>query len=194
MVGNDVVDLREANTPRHAGFDARVFAPSEARRLQDDGTGTLRWALWAAKEAAYKRARRADPAVVFSPVRFVVDLGTDGRGRVRHEDCSCAVRVEAGEEFVHAVAAETTAALEQSIARVAPVENAGAESHEVRRLALSDLAPRLGTLPGALRFERRGRIPWLRVGLAPDALPISLSHHGRFVAWAVLAPTTGGGR
>ncbi|MGH7855988.1 MAG: 4'-phosphopantetheinyl transferase family protein, partial [Candidatus Binatia bacterium] len=78
MVGNDVIDLRDPETApgsQHPRFDARVFAPAE-RALLGASTDArrLRWILWAAKEAAYKVARKIDARAVFSPRRFVVDL------------------------------------------------------------------------------------------------------------------------
>src|SRR4029453_11561642 len=57
----------------HPRFDARVFACSEREALlRSDAPPGLPWILWAAKEAAYKAVKRADPATVFSPRRFVV--------------------------------------------------------------------------------------------------------------------------
>lgn len=189
MLGNDVVDLREAARPRHPGFDARVFGAEERRRIQ--AAPGLRWAFWAAKEAAYKRARRADPGVVFSPVRFEVTIGADGRGRVRHAGKAWAVRVERSAERIHAVAADTADGTERARAGVASLRDGADPSAAVRRLALRELAPALGVAPDALRIERRERVPWLYVEDGRPAMPLSLSHHGRFIAWAWLAP--GGG-
>ena len=216
MVGNDVVDLREAAGTRHPRFDGRVFAPSEAKQLAgrvfapseaqqldervfarsearrlEEGGELLRWVFWAAKEAAYKRVRRADPRAVFSPGRFVVDLGPDGCGRVRHGDAEFALRVSATDQRVHAVAADTPEALDRSIARVGELEDPAdpdAPGREARRLALHDLAIRLGVDEDALRIERRGRVPWLRAASGRGQAPLSLSHHGRFVAYACHAP------
>ena len=88
MIGNDVVDLRDPETrpgAQHARFDARVFAASERLALERSrDAGRLRWILWAAKESAFKAARRCDPATVFAPSHFVVELGEGLRGRVRH--------------------------------------------------------------------------------------------------------------
>ena len=54
MVGNDVVDLGDAETrggPSHPRFDARVFAPAELAALAASAApNRLRWSLWAAKE------------------------------------------------------------------------------------------------------------------------------------------------
>lgn len=188
MVGNDVVDLRAAAEPRHPGFDARVFDASELARVEADAS--LRWSFWAAKEAAYKRARRDDPGVVFSPGRFAVELGPSGRGSVRHGSRAWSVRVEVGSGFVHAVAADTPEDVERALARVAPLEDPAAESREVRGMALGDLARVLQRDAASLHIERRGRLPCLRIDGCEGATPISLSHHGRFVAYAWL-PTRG---
>jgi phosphopantetheinyl transferase (holo-ACP synthase) len=189
MVGNDVVDLRDrsvANGPRHPRFDTRVFAPSEHRALRESGEeNPLRWAFWAAKEAAYKVAKKLDDAAIWSPVRFVVHIDATGAGRVEHEGRDISVRVEKDAERVHAVASDTSASLSQVRARVAelPTEDAN-PSAAVRALACEDLAGVLGRDAELLEIARRDRIPVLRVAGEDAPLDLSLSHHGRFVAWA----------
>jgi hypothetical protein len=57
-------------------------------------------------------------------------------------------------------------------------------SRAARALAARELARRAGVPPEAVRFSRRGRVPlvWLEgFDLRAD---VSLSHHGRFVAFA----------
>ena len=189
MVGNDVVDLRDRSVvkgPRHPRFDARVFAPSEHRALREsDEANPLRWAFWAAKEAAYKVAKKLDDAAVWSPVRFVVHIDASGAGRVEHEGRDISVRVEKDAERVHAVASDTTASLSRVRARVARLPAPGANPSEaVRALACEDLAGVLERGAELLEIARRGRIPVLRVAGEDAALDLSLSHHGRFVAWA----------
>jgi phosphopantetheinyl transferase (holo-ACP synthase) len=189
MVGNDVVDLRARAVvagPRHPRFDARVFAPSEHRALRESAEpNALRWTLWAAKEAAYKVAKKLDAATVWSPLRFVVSLRGTGDGSVEHAGRSIPVRVEADGERVHAVASDRAEALAALHARVAELDAADADpSAAVRRLAREDLAPLLGSEPGALEVARRERIPVLRLAGRDAPFDLSLSHHGRFVAYA----------
>jgi phosphopantetheinyl transferase (holo-ACP synthase) len=188
MVGNDVVDLHDPAVvagPRHPRFDARVFAPSEHRALRESAApNPLRWTFWAAKEAAYKVAKKLDDATVWSPLRFVVSLA-GGAGAVEHAGLRIPVRIEADAERVHAIAADAPAALARVHARVAELPAPGADpSAAVRALACRDLAAWLGSAPEALEIARRGRIPFLRVAGAEAPLDLSLSHHGRFVAWA----------
>ena len=186
MVGNDVVDLGDAEAREgatHPGFDARVFDAREREALAASGApNRLRWLLWAAKEAAYKAGRRENPELVFSPRRFEVHLDAGLSGTVRHPDGSVPVTITEDADAVHAVArAPGDAAILCGIAR--RPEEADA-SVAVRQLARERIAAHLGCEPDALRFERDGRIPRLRVPGIDRALDVSLSHHGRFVAFA----------
>ncbi|MEN8160124.1 MAG: 4'-phosphopantetheinyl transferase superfamily protein [Myxococcota bacterium] len=189
MVGNDVVDLHDrsvATGPRHPRFDTRVFAPSEHRALRESADANpLRWSFWAAKEAAYKVAKKLDDATVWSPVRFVVRIDASGSGRVEHEGREFPVQVETDAERVHAVACDAAEALSKVRVRVAPLPAPDANpSAAVRDLAREDLAGVLGKRVEQLEIARRGRIPVLRVAGEDAPLDLSLSHHGRFVAWA----------
>jgi phosphopantetheinyl transferase len=189
MVGNDVVDLRARAVvagPRHPRFDARVFAPSEHRALRESAEpNALRWALWAAKEAAYKVAKKLDAATVWSPLRFVVSLGPGRAGSVEHAGRTIPVRIDADAERVHAVASDRAEALAGVRSRVAELPAPDADpSLAVRELAREELAPLLDAEPGALEIARRERIPVLRLGGRDAPFDLSLSHHGRFVAYA----------
>ncbi|MFB3117247.1 MAG: 4'-phosphopantetheinyl transferase superfamily protein, partial [Myxococcota bacterium] len=73
LVGNDVVDLHDPETLQealHPRFDARVFTSVELEALSVSAPASasrheLRWTLWAAKESAYKLAKKLDPSVRF---------------------------------------------------------------------------------------------------------------------------------
>jgi phosphopantetheinyl transferase (holo-ACP synthase) len=196
MVGNDVVDLLDPDArdgARHPRFDARVFAPQELAAIAaSEAPSRLRWLLWAAKEAAYKAARRERPAIVFSPPRFVVSVHGERRAEVRHDAACFDVAFEPGEGFVHAIATGRTRAHGSYFGAAGSLDaltRDGSSSDAVRALAIASLAPRLGAAPEdltILRDARRGRVPrLLRFGREID-VPLSLSHHGRFVAFACL--------
>lgn len=188
MVGNDVVDLRARIVagPRHPRFDVRVFAPSEHRALRESAApDALRWAFWAAKEAAYKVAKKLDDEAVWSPVRFVVSIERGCEGSVEHEGRRIPVQIQSDGERVHAVATDEARSLARVQSRVAELPAPDADpSAAVRALAREDLAPLLGTSAAALEIARRGRIPVLRIGGRDAPFDLSLSHHGRFVAYA----------
>ena len=192
MVGNDVVDLADAevqNSPVHPRFDLRVFSALERQALQGrvalQGRASpdrLRWILWAAKEAAYKLRKQSDPSTLFSPSRFEVSLDDTLRGAVEHEGERLRVEVTVVGDLVHAVATLSESASE-IVTGVEASERPNA-SRAVRTLIVRNLAQRLGLPESALRVLRSGRIPRLEVVGRNCSLDLSLSHHGRYVAFA----------
>jgi hypothetical protein len=191
-LGNDVVDLADSETrDLHPRFDERVFDPRERALLSDcPSPHVLRWALWAAKESAYKALKRLDPQTVFSPRRFAVDLSTlparDGvaTGRVVHGNQALDLDVRVDGPCVHAVCRRTRSWDARLQWRVAP---AGSDpSAEVRRLASTDIASALGLDPDGIQIVRRPPVA-LRRG-RPLVADLSLSHHGSFVALAFASP------
>jgi hypothetical protein len=201
MIGNDVIDLGDPDTQpgaTHPRFDARVFTATELDAIQTSPVpNRVRWLLWAAKESAFKAFRKQDPSLVFSPARLVVRLEQaqgEGMGRgtvlcreetpVRQDGARGAVIYAAETEGAVHVIAQTDAEGEMAVLADAAQVDAECPSVAVRRLAIAALAPRLDVEPGELTIVRAGRVPrlWLRGRLAP--VDLSLSHHGRFVAFA----------
>lgn len=189
MVGNDVVDLGDPEVQpgaQHPRFDARVFAPCERDALEASGAPhRLRWILWAAKEAAYKVAKKLDPAAIFSPSRFCVRLDADLRGEVEFEERRIPVQIDEDCLRLHAVAssdAELLPTLRQQVAFLPG--GLGSAPEAVRALATLGVADWLGARPQELSIRRMGRVPVLFRGDVPAAVDLSLSHHGRFVAFA----------
>jgi phosphopantetheinyl transferase (holo-ACP synthase) len=203
LVGNDVVDLRDPeNQPVaiHPRFDERVFTWSERARILAAGSPhRMRWVLWAAKESAYKVARKIDPRVCFSPRAFVVRLpGGEIEApdpflaEVSHAVGRFQVRLEGTDDWVHAVASLSGAGVAKagwelrSLGRAAVRRMPGVEaSAKVRQLARSAVASALTIVPSdiviAAAAKRVPRVTW-RGGRLP--VDLSFSHHGRFVACA----------
>jgi phosphopantetheinyl transferase (holo-ACP synthase) len=189
VIGNDVVDLRDpesAPAALHPRFDARAFCDEERACLAAAADpGRLRWALWAAKEAAYKAARRLDPSLRFHPRRFVVEGDA-----VRHGQRRFRVRVREAGGALHAVAAAEGCDPERALAASAAVGEARAPG-AARALALAAAAPLFAAAPGELAVVREGRLPRLLLRGSPAPAVLSLSHHGRFAAFALLLDEAG---
>ncbi len=215
VVGNDVMDLAD---PRCIGrskdrrFLERVFAPSERDHIarSQDPDRTL-WLTWAAKEAAYKVVTklRGEPPVFEHPAFEVTEHASDS-GHVKY-DGLCIPFLDYSEsraEHVHVLAwsGEPPSDLRASVAWL-PQEMAPRErfsdrelpalyseaSAWVRLLARDHVAHLVGVDSGALEIIcAEGRIarspPQLWVQGRRSELDISLSHHGRFLAWAVADP------
>jgi hypothetical protein len=201
VIGNDIVDLEDRDAQpgaRHPRFDRRVFSVGERRLLESAGSDTrLPWIFWSAKESAYKVARRRRPDLGFSPVRFAVELDAGWRGCVRHGEDVYPVRVDVRPDCVHAVATEPWIGVDEvwaEVRRPEPGETPGgmgeAGSLEARTFALAKISERTGNPATAFAIERRNRIPILVDRGNRDVMCLSLSHHGRFVAYAC-APAMG---
>ena len=113
LVGNDVVDLHDPESrPEaiHNRFDTRVFTLNEREALSASASAhELRWTLWAAKESAYKVAKKLDSAVRFLPRDFMVRRITEGRAIVMHETGPFDVRLHRTDEWVGAIATRMAA-------------------------------------------------------------------------------------
>lgn len=126
MIGNDLVDLRAREAAGKSGdarFVKRVFTAREAELIGGSASpDTTLWMLWAAKEAAYKVARKLAPDVIFAHSRYEVipdegaleagDVGTSvprsGRVRLRElarlDGASFPVEWRLSPTFVHCIA------------------------------------------------------------------------------------------
>ncbi len=192
-LGNDVVDLADPEARLdglHPRFAERVFTPAERAALEASAERpVLHWALWAAKESAYKALARARPRTVFAPRAFEVELpgpprdGVPAAGRVRHGGRSFALEVSRRGDALHAVAWDPdgpgAAAIRSAVG--AAEDDPGAA---VRRLAARDIGVALGLDPRQVRVG--GRPPVATLDGRVLGVLVSLSHHGRLVAFAVL--------
>ena len=205
MIGNDVVDLLDEEarvTERTPAFDARVFTASERERiLAAEDAPRMRWLMWAAKEAAYKLARKRDAGLGFSPRRFevgpfrVVDEhrrpATRLSGRVRMGGLRVECEWISAPDFVHALCREPALPPPQctAVQRFEPLEGLpGDPGVLVRRLAVREIARTLGVPEDTLRIVKRDRIPFLYLGGREAGADLSLSHHGSVVAFACWFP------
>lgn len=192
MVGNDVVDLRDPEArpgAQHPRFDARVFAACEREAIaRSADPARTRWTLWAVKEAAFKCARRREPGRSFSPRAWRVDLAA---GRVEGADLSLCARLlstpgaagSGADDVVHVVVADPDARIAAAAAPLAPGADA---SRAARALAVATLSRLLGHPASDLAVRSGpGRAPRLVGGRRRGIdLALSLSHHGRWVAFA----------
>ncbi len=191
MIGNDVVDLRDPETrpgAPHPRFDTRVFTDSERRALRRSPTpDRTRWLLWAAKESAFKALRRNDALVVFKPRAFAVTLCSDG-GVVRHDTGRVSFRAHATDTGALHVVAFGPEAPAGSVACGIAAVGVDPPGAAARRLLLAAMARWLGIHASALDVGQEDRVPYVRLRGVRLPIAVSLSHHGRFAAFAYAPP------
>lgn len=188
-LGNDIVDLQDDESrldTLHPRFIERVFTPVERRRIDasPDPRRTL-WTLWAAKESAYKAVIKLRPKTVFSHHRFQVRLDGPNEGFVVHEDLRLTLIVKDCANWVHAIALLSNETHRtKSISTDATVRKPNEDpSIAARELATSSIAGANGWAPTSVSVVGK-RPPRILHDGKPTAMDLSLSHHGRWVAFA----------
>ena len=210
LVGNDVVDLLDPeNQPEaiHPRFDERVFTPVERARLTNQATAhRTRWRMWAAKESAFKVARKLDPGVRFLPRLFSVQLRGNARAVVRYAVGRFDVSFSGADDWVHAIATlsdgpgkwrPSWVGSSWRPSRVASWRPSGIvervqrgksvasyASARVRATARSAIGSVLSISPSEIEITTVGKVPVALWNKSPLPVDLSLSHHGRFLACA----------
>lgn len=198
-VGNDIVDLAAPGNPGKSGDDRfcdRVFTLEERALIAGARSpDALLWALWAAKEAAYKAASRRDPSACSIPHRYLVILeqgnvtkdDTHLTGRVTTPRGELALRIELTAGWVHAFAAGSEEVLDRIILHVEALDNAVDPSAFVRKGLIREIAHFLDCEPRELSVIDDPDCPAAPGVLfrgSPLTKEVSLSHDGRFSAFA----------
>ncbi len=242
-IGNDVMDLLHPRCEKRARTDPlldRILTPEERAWLDttpDEAAWTIGlWALWAAKEAAFKVFCKLGAGEPFIPKVYRCRLRTAAlegspflriQGTVRHRQDDTPVTVDgsSNRSYVHLIAwngsverprrdrleigieemdEDTELSLDDLRSRFTAEEWAGiyslrsARARLLARARIRSHLPTLGLAPPPALGEGRVEIrtPGERPGRAApriwfdgsevEDLDLSLSHHGRFVAWALL--------
>ena len=210
----DLTDPRTQGRESDTRFLQRVFTSEEREVIASaPSPGTEVWCLWAAKEAAYKVVSKVlGTPPVFAHAAFAVQWhsreGDVLLGAVAYEGTNYPIRVERRTTAVHAVALSPRsqvlpvvaveplgdASLEELMRSLTPRESEAVHSR-------ASAAVRVGarrTVAGLLDLPEDHveivcdpgvtgrRPPRVFVGGRPGPADVSLSHHGAFVAWAVL--------
>jgi phosphopantetheinyl transferase (holo-ACP synthase) len=188
--GNDVVDLGDpanVGADQRSRFISRVLADAEREAVRVSGDPTaLLWTFVAAKEAAFKLACKLGPRPVFAHRSFVVDPLLSW---VRHGGRRFHLWVDRAGDRVHAVVSTDESPPFAVAASIDPTQDPGIAA---RRLLSTSLARHLHCSAAMLAVVRDAEpAAWddlgpprlLRYGL-PLATDVSLSHDGRFVAFA----------
>lgn len=217
-IGNDIVDLDlpdNLEKIRDRRFLDRVFTDSERifiEQYQEYGNDAL-WALWAAKESAYKALSKGTPDVPSTPRRYRVDfsvLAPDGTkssdGQVQKigpnkdsiwtgivktpaENVFCQALLTP--DYVHCLAV-TGGCLQEKrmISQVLKWNEQQDPSVTLRRAAIQRIADTALLNPSAIEIKRHPTPkglgpPRVFVHHQPSTIDISLSHDGRYGAFAL---------
>jgi len=202
--GNDIVAL-DATDPKRTGSDrfySRILAAGEQSLFSQQTFPDLPfdhyvWLLWSIKESVYKYEQRIRPALSFAPLKIAVSklsspcrdefykaiVSSDGRklySRSIIRDGMIASVVSEDEKFEHTRWGFT------------PIDHSTSadQSASVRNLAIGELSASLSRSDLKIEKNRSG-IPVILDGEEVLDIPLSLAHHGHYVAWSYLLPAAG---
>ena len=199
LVGNDIVDLYDPwsqSDKIHSRFDSRVFTSVENSYINTSHSAhQSRWLFWAAKESAFKVARKLDAKTQFFPKKFIVRMIGKTSAEVVHGPMRFSVYFEITDEWLHALAKpihQDADSFSPSYSRPHTcVQSVGLEdsgihnnhtSFFVREMARTTAGSLMNILPVDIDIVTKAGIP--NFFCQSERLPIdlSLSHHGRFAA------------
>ena len=216
-IGNDVVDLGSPDALGKSlddRFVRRVFLPEEQKRIyQDSDPDCILWMLWAAKETAFKIISKIHPAIHAGPLKYRVHLEETGLLPLRtpgfrqgHFTClvetpegSVITSALTGADYVHAFGSQgnqaEVGAMHLKIFRLdQPCFRDKPESDVVRKVLCRHLGRfwRIPVEQVAVHRDqeaRRAGPPVVYVGGERAPVDLSLSHHGRYGAFALFTGT-----
>ena len=197
--GNDVVDLKEAANAGKSGdsrFLKKILTDAEIGFVRNAENHDLAlWSLWACKETAYKVTIKKSPGARFLPRRWQTLMDdspfeiSDGKV-VAGENCPVFIRLFANSEYIHCVGSDHQDLLDTLIWTVESLPDEETEPSVFARQCLVRSLEESLSLNGQLikieRTEKNGQLAPPRVYIGGDQtdLDVSLSHDGRFVAYA----------
>ena len=154
MIGNDIVDLRQAEQDSNwnrKGYLDKIFTDEEQFLISSDmHPSLLVWLLWSMKESAYKISSRATKLRTFAPIKLrcnnLIIHGGKATGNVLYEDKVYFTSSVFNDDYVH-----TTAAISPEDLVLAEVQITEHTDNNYR-----------------------------------SSNPVSVSHHGRYLALAYI--------
>jgi hypothetical protein len=197
--GNDIVALTMMDGDRTSRyrFYSRILSPAELPLYDELADGGLSfssfvWLMWSIKESVYKYVSRSDRRLVFTPLKIPVS-GLRARedyceGEIPYGGLTIYSRSFLSDEAIMTVVSEEK---EFSDSRwgLQVIGDLGYnnQSDQVRTFALQSLSTVLSG--AALRIVKApDGPPEVWDGDCPLDIPLSLAHHGRYVAWSYRLP------
>ena len=103
MVGNDIVDLREANRTsnwQRPRYLEKLFTFREQQLIHNaTNSFSMVWRLWSMKESAYKLYTQLNPSRFYNPKGFECDI-SNFNGIVKFKDFECNVKTQITSRYI----------------------------------------------------------------------------------------------
>jgi len=193
MIGNDIVDLRQASQESNwhrKGYIDKLFTDHEQQLIYDaTDPDRMVWLLWSMKESAYKVAVRQTKNRIFAPVKLACSL--DRSTEETAEGCvlygeSYRTRSLITSQYIATVALSinTPPCYSQIII---PFDTTDYQSHHdlIRQMIRRHSSALFQTTEEKIRIGKDSLgVPVLTIDDA-TIIPVSISHHGHYGAYVV---------
>ncbi|MEP2936974.1 MAG: 4'-phosphopantetheinyl transferase superfamily protein [Gilvibacter sp.] len=185
MIGNDIVDLNFASfnsEERRDRYALKILHPNEQEFYQvSSEKSVLIWRYWSIKEAVYKAFAQQNLAAVFSPSKIEVTIRSSKNATAHiagnHFHCTSIM----SETLVYTVAVARSAVYLSSYFMMKGTQHSGDHTR------LKQAAAQLLNLETNRLFiaKRNGKIPRLYDRKSQKSWPMSITHHGNFMGYAL---------
>ncbi len=197
MIGNDIIDIAEAfkiNWKRE-GFLQKIFNKNEKNWISNSNNpGLIVWLLWSMKESAYKIFFRQYLERVYNPVKFECKLIKENsnlfHGEVDFNDITYSTSSKILEEVISTTAVIMNGPSASKIAQEnikCSCADYSTQHKELYNFTLKKISDKINKPFNALSIQKDlYGIPHLFYKNSLLNIPISLSHHGNYAAYAIV--------
>ncbi|KIA99520.1 phosphopantetheinyl transferase [Flavobacterium sp. KMS] len=156
MIGNDIVDLetaRQESNWKRKGFLDKIFTPEEQFLiLNSEKPEIMVWNLWSRKEAAYKIYNREAKISGYFPTKLVCFYESANSGTVTINNTLYYTKTTITEDYIDTIAVS--------------------RKNNLNRISVLDTETKIHKDLG---------IPYIIDSVTKSIIPVSVSHHGRFI-------------
>lgn len=187
MIGNDIVDIAKAkedsNWQRPRFLDI-IFTENEQKFIKNSEDSFLTvWHLWSIKEAAYKLYTQINPSRFYNPKKFECSIN-DTSGVVKFQNFKCITKTKITTDYIFSEASLTPLLLKSKIVEITP-EDHKSSSLILKHKLLNSLSENFRISKEKLKITKdEFGIPTVTINNYKQH--ISLTHHGRFGAFAFI--------
>jgi phosphopantetheinyl transferase (holo-ACP synthase) len=189
MVGNDIVDIKEAKLKSYwqrPRFLEKLFTLQEQQYIHNSENPFLMvWRLWSMKEAAYKLYTQLKPSRFYNPKQFECKIN-DSQGKVSYKDFICYVNTKITSQYIISEARLTAMDMVSECIEVKSSSSKN-QSDTIKAQLLSAIAFQFNIVKEDLRILKSDfGIPAVYQNSKKLKIGISISHHGSYGAYAIV--------
>lgn len=185
MIGNDIIALQVAaqeSRINRKGFLEKLFLPEEIQLIyHSPDPATTTWLLWSCKEAVYKIIHRYTRERIYAPQRFHCHLqqqeSSAASGTVVYEQQTCYFKSTITADYIHTYAAIAPALLNKMDIFANTMQHHLSTPQRIQPLLSNK----------ELFCKNEAGIPYILHRDTGEQLPISVSHHGNYLAFVKLS-------